>query len=216
MFFQLDSTSCYTLTIVDDQVIFTSFHSLSELRDSFSFIETADGKLSWYKTCVKTSTRINKAKSFVLGCHLRAQLDSIPEWVKKCHGVPSHAVVTRTVDDTNVWTMGEGMDDPAGDTNSNGVGVAGEGEEKEKHPKGRRKAKVVPVMGLIQRICARFPAEKFPQCVRVNVPYQVLPKAAVLVVICSCNGQFRRYGCSEDAMLSYVTVLLCYVTVVLC
>ena len=133
---------------------------------------------------MRVKSNVSRAKDFVIGCHLKAQLQQIPTWLSGSQRLPSHVVLNRIIDDTNVWTMpessdaagnGEGQSD-GDDDNANADNASAEGESKVKN-QFKFKAKVAPAMGFIQRLCARFSGEAVPQCVRIHVPFQLLPKA---------------------------------------
>ena len=177
MFFSL----CILITPISTHFHMRAFcfgYHLAQLRDAFSFITAPNGQLSWYKTCVRVKTNVNRAKDFVVGCHLKAQLQQIPTWLTTKQGLPSHVVLNRVIDDTNVWTMPEpgGGQSDDDDDDDNADNATTEGEFKVSR-KIKSKAKVAPAMGFIQRLCARFSGETVPQCVRIHVPFQLLPKA---------------------------------------
>ena len=146
----------------------------------------------WYKSASKTSTPITRAKTFVASCHMCAQDYELPRWLGQKQGLPAHAIVTRIVDDTNVWVEPSLRED---DNESDGEGDDREGVTKPKQKK--LKAKVAPIMGFIQRICARFPGKDAPECVQVHVPSQVLPK-----------DRGASHQCFSQVMLSFV--MLCW------
>lgn len=152
---------------------------MCQSRESFSFIEKPNGDLSWYKTSVKTGNRLSRAKGFVVGCHLRSQTQRISNWLSNNEQFPSHAVVTRITDDTNVWV--DPRDSSAADSGDSDEDTGpAEGDNKRCRTR-KAKTKVSPVLGFIQRICSRFPEENLVQSVQVHVPTQVLPKAEIRV-----------------------------------
>ena len=87
-------------------------------------------------------------------------------------------VLNRVIDVTNVWTMPEpgGGQSDDDDDDDNADNATTEGGFKVSR-KIKSKAKVAPAMGFIQRLCARFSGETVPQCVRIHVAFQLLPKA---------------------------------------
>ncbi len=156
-----------------------------QLRERFSFIEKEDGELSWYKTISNTATRISRAKNFAVGCHLLAQRQQLSKWLADSSevGVPHHAVLSRIIDDTNVWVEPEpdkngantvldkqGAADPEGGTVSL--------DTKDTSKRCKLKTKVSSIMGFLQRICVRRERQGLTglEFAQVHVPAQVLPK----------------------------------------
>ena len=154
---------------------------IHDARESFSFIEKPNGDLAWYKTNVKTYNRLSRAMNFVVGCHVSSQTEQISRWLSNDKKYPTHVIMTRITDDTNVWV--DPQDSSAADSADSGEdNDAPEGEVKRSRT-WKAKTKVAPVLGFIQRICARFPGETLPECVQVHVPSQILPKAYTVILI---------------------------------
>ena len=104
-------------------------------RESFSFIEKPNGDLAWYKTKVKTYNRLSRAMNFVVGCHLSSQTEQISRWLSNDKKYPTHVIMTRITDDTNVWvdpqdssaadSADSGEDNDAPEGKSNGPNLEG-------------------------------------------------------------------------------------------
>ena len=93
--------------------------------------------------------------NFVVGCHLSSQTEQISRWLSNDKKYPTHVIMTRITDDTNVWV--DPQDSSAADSADSGEdNDAPEGEVKRSRT-WKAKTKVAPVLGFIQRICARFP-----------------------------------------------------------
>lgn len=91
---------------------------IHDARESFSFIEKPNGDLAWYKTKVKTYNRLSRAMNFVVGCHLSSQTEQISRWLSNDKKYPTHVIMTRITDDTNVWV--DPQDSSAADSADSG------------------------------------------------------------------------------------------------
>ena len=159
------------------------------MRERFSFIEGANGELSWYKTTSNTYQKIQKAKNFVVGCHLLAQERNLESWLLGAGGqdYPCHVIVNRILDDTNVWIEPEHHHDrdktshvENGQSQSQNSDMESEGRQATVK-RSKQKKKVSPLLGFLQKLCIRRPNQAVPEFVQLHVPAQVLPKASLFV-----------------------------------
>lgn len=148
------------------------------MRNNFSVIGTADGHLAWYKTTSKAHSKISRAKNFVVGCHIMAQEKQLAKFLHG-KGSPCHVIISRIMDDTNVWVQPQRQGEECEDDDDENDQET-ECEHKRKRP-GKSITKVAPVLGFIQKICARRPGSG-PEFLQLHVPTQVLPKVPELLL----------------------------------
>ena len=167
------SSACCYFSLVEFAPVFKP-------REAFSIVETPDGSLSWYKTLTNVSKRLSRAKSFVIGCHVLAQQKQLMQWLPGPSGdnYPAHMVLTRILDDTNIWVQpGREQEDSVEKQDQDDVSSDSDANNRKPTHRGKQKMKVSPVLGFVQRICARRPGAAAPEFCQLHVPAQVLPKA---------------------------------------
>lgn len=176
------------------------FQCTFQVRERFSFMEGANGELSWYKTTSNTYGKIQKAKNYVVGCHLLAQERNLEAWLLGARGedCPHHVIVNRIFDDTNVWVEPEHHQDSYKTSQVDNGDLESEGSQAAVK-RSKQKKKVSPLLGFLQKLCIRRRNQAVPEFVQLHVPAQVLPKARLFVE----NGnQSHNHGRTDNDLSS--------------
>lgn len=129
---------------------------------------------------------MKRAKGLGIAAYVWAQRNQLQKWLESTQ--PLHAIVTRTIDDTNVWLSAD-LDTDRGteaieDNDKDKDNVAAGESNAFRMGRTTGRMRVGPLLGYIQRICIRCKGRMEKQTVQVHTPSQVLPKARSRVSRC--------------------------------
>ena len=154
-----------------------------ELRQSVGEFHDGDGQVQHYHSEINMTHSFKDSQRWVCAAHFLSQRTRVQSWLEKV--APRHAILVRTMDDTNVWTCQQGKQDRFGSEESPEAESQGrdveENDQQEpelgtKAARGLGRKRVCQMLGIVQRLTVRG-ADNQTDTIRIHVPSQVLAKA---------------------------------------